>query len=160
MTATMRTAAAALAALWAGLSPAQAAGKFLCEIDDASMKFSAESAFSHGLGGVFVGFQGAIEIFVKDAPKDLAKLEVGKAHLAHHWFADGDLNLHIYREREGDAPHGYVELIVKTERDAKNDDESAYDGTYELSVYDVGEPSAPEGRTWTATGKASCSAGF
>ena len=121
------------------------------------MKFSAESAFSHGLGGQFLDFKGTLETLVKDTPKDLAKLEVGEVHLVHHWFADGDLNLHIYREREGDAPHGYVELIVKTEQDAKDDDESAYDGTYELSVYEVGEP---EGRTWTATGKASCSAGF
>lgn len=160
MSTTMRAAGAALAGVLASLSPAHATGNFLCEVDDASLKFSAESAFSHGLGGVFVGFNGAIEVLVKDAPKDLAKLEIEDAHLAHHWFADRDLNLHIYREREGDAPHGYVELIVKTEQDARDDDETAYGGTYELSVYDVGSPSAPEGRIWTATGKASCSAGF
>lgn len=150
--------AAGLVALHAGLSSAQASGNFLCEIDDPALKFSAESAFSHGLGEAFLGFKGKLEVRLEGAPKDWANLDIDSANLVHHWFADGDLNLHVYREREGDAPHGYVELILKTEQNARDDDDTAFDGTYELTVYEVGA-SDGEGKTLKANGKASCSVG-
>lgn len=147
-----------LLCLLAWISPANATGNFLCEIDDPSLKLSAESAFSHGLGEAFLDFKATLEVRLEDAPKDWASLEIDKAGLVHHWFADGDLNLHIYREREGDAPHGYVELIVNTQQNARGDDETAYNGTYELTVYEVGA-SDSEGKTLKAEGKASCSVG-
>jgi hypothetical protein len=154
----MRAAGAGVLGLLAWVSPACATGNFLCEADDPALKFSAESTFSHGLGEAFLGFKAALEVRLKDASKDWASLELDSASLVHHWFADGDLNLHIYREREGDAPHGYVELIVKTQQNAREDDETAFDGTYELTVYEVG-PSDGEGRTLKADGKVSCSVG-
>jgi hypothetical protein len=145
-----------LVVLLAGTLPAHATGNFLCEIDDPSLKFTAESAFSHGLGEAFLGFKANLEVRLEDAPKDWASLDIDSAGLVHHWFAGGDLNLHIYREREGNAPHGYVELIVTTEQNARDDDETAFDGTYELTVYEAAEP---ENKTWTAKGKVSCSVG-
>ena len=148
--------AVGLLGLMAWVSPAQATGNFLCEIDDPSLKFTAESAFSHGLGEAFLGFKASLEVRLKDAPKDWARLEIDSGSLVHHWFAGGDLNLHIYREREGSGPHGYVELIVRTEQNARDDDEAAFDGAYELTVYEVAKP---ESRTWTANGKVSCSVG-
>jgi hypothetical protein len=146
-----------VAGLLAGLAPAHATGNFLCEADDASLKFTAESTFSHGLGEVFMGFKAALSVRVKDTPKDFADLELDAAQLAHHWFAGRALNLHLYREREASAPHGYVELIVETQQ--SEDDETAFAGDYKLVVFDVGAPSDSEGKTWRAEGKVSCSVG-
>lgn len=147
----------ACACLLLGNHAAYASGNFLCEIDDPSLKLTAESTFSHGLGEAFLGFRAKLEVRLKDAAKDWSSFEIDGANLVHHWFADGDLNLHIYREREGDAPHGYVELIVKTQQNARDDDETAFDGTYELTVYEVATEG--KGKTLTAQGKASCSVG-
>jgi hypothetical protein len=146
-----------LAGLLSSVAPAFATGNFLCEADDESLKFSAESTFSHGLGEVFMGFKATASVHVADAPKDLADLQFDAAQLAHHWFAGRALNLHLYREREGEAPHGYVELIVETRQ--SEEDETAYAGAYNLIVYDVGRPPGAEGKTWRAEGKVSCSVG-
>jgi hypothetical protein len=154
---TARALALGIATLLASISPAWATGNFLCEADDASLKFSAESTFSHGLGEVFMGFKGTVAVLLEDAPKDWASFEIDAAHLTHHWFAGDELNLHIYREREGAAPHGYVELVVTTRQ--REDDETAYDGAYKLTVYDVGSASDAEGKTLRAEGKISCSVG-
>lgn len=147
---------AGLCSLLANLPAAWASGNFLCTADDASLRFSAESTVSHGLGGAFLGFSNTVESRIKDTPADLSKLDIDGANLVHHWFADGDLNLHVYRERAGDAPHGYVELIVTTQQNARDDDESAYEGSYELTEYDVGEHEG-QAKTLTANGKVSCS---
>lgn len=152
-----RAAGLGLAALFAAFTPAQASGNFLCEAEDPSLRFSAESTFSHGLGEVFTGFKGTLAVLLKDAPQDFANIEIGSKQLAHHWFRGPDLKLHIYKERTAGAPHGYVELIVETRQ--SEEDETAFDGTYKLTVYEVGPPSAAEGRTLKAEGNVSCSVG-
>jgi hypothetical protein len=153
----VRVASLVLAGLLSGVAPAYATGNFLCEADDASLRFSAESTFSHGLGEVFMGFKAEGSVRVAGAPKDLADLKFDAAQLAHHWFAGRALNLHLYREREGEAPHGYVEIIVETRQ--SEDDETAFAGNYGLVVYEVGTSTEGEGKTWRAEGKVSCSVG-
>ncbi|MGE0024001.1 MAG: hypothetical protein AB7S70_10270 [Hyphomicrobium sp.] len=154
----LRTAACfGVIGMLAGLAPAHATGNFLCEADDASLELAAESTFSHGLGEAFMGFGAKATIKVEGTPKDLTELAFASAHLVHHWFTSGALNLHLYREREGSAAHGYVELIIETRQSP--DDETAFAGTYEITVYDVGVSPGGEGRTWTAKGKVACSVG-
>ncbi|MDQ8698196.1 hypothetical protein [Hyphomicrobium sp. LHD-15] len=137
--------------------PAQATGAFLCGIKDDSLKFSAESAFSHGLGERFMDFAASGTVLLKDAPKDLAELKFDDGALVHHWFAGGDLKLHLYREREGDAAHGYIELILETKQSP--DDETVFQGTYKLQVYDTTNTKDGEGQKFEAEGKAACSVG-
>lgn len=143
--------------LMLGFQPAHATGNFLCEIDDPSLKFTAESTFSHGLGERFMNFGATGAVQLKDAAKDLADLKFDSEQLVHHWFAGDDLKLHIYREREGEAAHGYVELIVETK--LKPDDETVFEGTYKLEVYDTGKQKDGEALKLEAEGKASCSVG-
>lgn len=137
--------------------PAHATGAFLCGIKDDSLKFSAESAFSHGLGERFMDFAASGTVLLKDAPKDLAELKFDDGALVHHWLAGGDLKLHLYREREGDAPHGYIELILEAKQSP--DDETVFEGTYKLGVYDMTDAKDGEGRKLEAQGKAACSVG-
>lgn len=153
----VRTAGMTLAGLLVSLSPAHATGNFLCEVDDPSLKFSAESTFSHGLGEVFTDFRGHISVVLTEAPKDFTSIEIGAPQLAHHWFSGPDLKLHIYKERPADAAHGYVELIVETRQ--SQDDETEFSGTYKLTAFEAGTSSTAEGRTLKAEGKVSCSVG-
>ncbi len=90
-------------------------------------------------------------------PERPSALKFDKDALVHHWFADGDLKLHLYSERKGDTPHGYVELVVETKQSP--DDETAYDGTYELQIDDTTDVKDGEGRKLEAEGKAACSVG-
>lgn len=145
------------AALLAGQGQAHASGNFLCQADDEALKFNAESTFSHGLGATFVGFGAELVVRLKKAPADFAAVKFDAAQLVHHWFTDGALNLHLYRERAADAPHGYVELIIETIQDP--DDETAFSGTSKLIVYDVSTSEGAQGVTLDAEGKISCSVG-
>ena len=153
----LRVAIFVCAAVLASQGPAHASGNFLCQADDETLKFNAESTFSHGLGATFVGFGAELAIRLQKAPADFAALKFDAAQLVHHWFTDGALNLHLYRERAADAPHGYVELIIETIQDP--DDETAFSGTYELIVHDVPAAEGAEGITLNAEGKVSCSVG-
>jgi hypothetical protein len=137
--------------------PAHATGAFLCGIKDESLKFSAESAFSHGLGERFLDFAASGTVLLKDAPKDFAELKFDGEALVHHWLAGGDLKLHLYRERAADAPHGYIELILETKQ--SQSDETVFEGTYKLEVYDMTDAKDGEGRKIEAEGKAACSVG-
>lgn len=154
---TIRVAGAVLVSLLAALGPAHATGDFKCEAEDASVKFEAGSSFSHGLGEVFTNFQGTLKILLKGAPKDLADLAFDKDHLAHHWFRGDSLKLHLYRERQGSSPHGYVELVVETTQSP--DDETAFGGSYKLTIYHVRDEANSEGETLSAEGEVSCSVG-
>jgi hypothetical protein len=139
------------------VSNAAASGSFNCEVEDKSLKFSAESMFSHGLGEQFLGFKGTLGALMKDAPKDFASIELDGTHLVHHWFHEKALKLHVYRERPGEGLHGYVELILETKQNPK--DETDFAGTYELTVFDMPSEGSAEGRTLRAKGKISCSVG-
>lgn len=139
------------------LGAAHATGAFLCGINDGSLKLSAESTFSHGLGERFMGFAASGNVLMKDTPKDLAELKFDSDALVHHWLAGGDLKLHLYRERAADAPHGYVELILETKQSP--DDETVFEGTYRLVIYDMTDAKDGEGRMHEAQGTAACSVG-
>lgn len=153
-----RVACLGLALVLASAGSAGATGNFLCEADDQSLKLSAEASFSHGLGEQFSGFKAALEVLLQGAPKDFARLNLNGADLAHHWFNGPDLKLHIYRESEPSAAgQGYVELIIDTRQEAG--DETAFNGTYKLTVYHLASPSDAEGKTLSATGTVSCSVG-
>lgn len=157
MRSSARRSVMAIVCLFAAFAPAHATGAFLCGINDGSLKFSAESTFSHGLGERFMGFEASGNVLMKDAPKDLAEIKFADDHLVHHWLAGGDLKLHLYREREGEAAHGYVELIVEAKQSA--DDETVFQGTYKLEVYDMTDAKDGEGKKLEASGKAACSLG-
>lgn len=134
---------------------AHATGNFVCTVEDESLKFSAESTFSHGLGEQFMGFGATGTVLLADAPKDFVDLKFAEDNLVHHWFAGSDLRLHLYRERSG--PHGYVELILETTQ--SGDDETVFEGTYKLILYDMTDARDGEGKRLEAEGKASCSVG-
>lgn len=136
---------------------ARASGSFNCEVDDKSLKFSAEAMFSHGLGEQFTGFKGTMSLLMKDAPAHLAAIELRPDNLPHHWFRGDALKLHIYRESENTGKEGYVELFIETKQNPK--DETDFSGTYELIVFRFLGDQDADGNTLKAKGKVSCSVG-
>ncbi|MBX3574647.1 MAG: hypothetical protein KF694_20045 [Mesorhizobium sp.] len=106
---------------------------------------------TRGMGSPVFNFRGTVEIKSKDVAADLRKVEFDGAHLAQYWSEDDQLNLVIYREREGDKPHGYVQIIIRTKGD-----EEGLNGGYELTVFDGVDNATPEGKTYTAGGEVEC----
>jgi|GEM_PF-541852 len=145
----------ALAALLASTQTAFATGGFTCSIDDKAADFEAAATVSRGLGEQIVNFKAELEVRASGTPADLRKLDLSE-HLTQKWYHGRDLKLRLYREREGDKAHGYVELVVQAQR-KKGQDDSNYSGNYVLTVYDLPEGSGSEGKTITRRGRVSCS---
>jgi hypothetical protein len=137
--------------------PAFATGSLSCSFADRNVKLEAEAAFSHGVGEGFMNFGGTLEVLAKAAPEDLRKLDLTLEHLTQRWLYGKELKLRIYHERTGNAPHGYVELIVQTRQHGR--EETDYRGSYVLNVYHLPDGSSSEGKTLTLRGKAACSVG-
>lgn len=140
--------AVAIAAAVAG--PALASGGIGCETDDKNLTLSIETGVTRGMGGPVFNFKAEAEVKSKDVADDLRKTQFEQKHLPQYWLDGDDMRMVLYREREGDKPHGYVEITVLT----KSVEEGTYEGKYELSVFDV--PASGDQKEFKATGTISC----
>lgn len=136
----------------AGVVPAFASGGLSCEAEDGSAKIAVESGVTRGMGSPVFNFRGSAEVSDKTIAEDLRTTTFTDEHLAQYWLDSEDLRLVLYREREGDKPHGYVEITVLTKAEG---DEGSYAGTYALTVFD-GTGDDPEGKTVKFEGKIGC----
>jgi hypothetical protein len=147
----MRRGLLLLLGTFAFTSTAHASGGFGCDAEDKNVSFLFESGVTRGMGSPVFNFRGKAEIKSKEVAADLRTTEFDGAHLAQYWSEDGQLNLVIYREREGDKPHGYVQFVIRTKGD-----EEGHSGRYELTVFDGVDDATPEGKTYSASGKVEC----
>ncbi|HRP78462.1 MAG TPA: hypothetical protein PL183_05080 [Aquamicrobium sp.] len=113
---------------------AAASGGISCAADDGTVALSVEGGVTRGMGGALFSFAGTVELGSDGIEADLRRTEFGRAHVAQYWFDDGTLKLRLYREREGDAPHGYVEVALDT---ALDEGEGEFRGDYAVTVYDM-----------------------
>jgi hypothetical protein len=134
---------------------ASASGGISCSADDAAAKFELMAGVTRGMGGPVFSFQGDVEILDQTVAEDLRKLSFERSHLAQYWLDGEELRLLLYRERDGDKAHGFVELTIRTKVKGEAD-EGVYDGTYELQVFDTGDSSSAEGKTQSFPGTVSC----
>lgn len=132
--------------------PAVASGGLSCGAKDEAVKLTIESGVTRGMGSPVFDFRGEIEILDNAVAQDLRKMSFDKAHLAQYWLDGEELRLIVYREREADKPHGYVEVMVKT----KSGDEGDYIGQYAVTVYDMDGATGGEGKTFNYSGRATC----
>ena len=123
-----------ITALAAMVVPAAASGGLSCSLEDQSVRIAIESGVTRGMGGPVFNFRGTLEILDKAVAEDLRKTEFDGRHLPQYWLSERALQLHLYREREGDKPHGYVDLVIETQA---GDDEGLYGGSYRLTVFDT-----------------------
>jgi hypothetical protein len=170
----MRIVALALTTLLLGSGPALATISLFCDFQDGTLAFEAQASLGTGPGGHFATFDGKLETKAKGVPDDLRNIELGLEHLTQRWLHQGDLKLHLYRERTASGPDGFVDLVIEARRvrdksmdspgsskDSANDspDEIDYRGSYVLTIHYVLSPSATEGHTVTLRGNAVCKVG-
>lgn len=118
-----------------GCQPAFASGGLHCT-GDGGATFEVNGGVTRGMGGPLFSFEGVLEIADKNIAPDLSRTTFERDHVAQYWLDGQDLRLVLYREREGDKPHGYVELTITTKAHA-GDEEGSYDGGYALSIFDT-----------------------
>jgi len=138
--------------------PALASGGVHCSAEAGGVVIEAGGGVTRGMGGPLFSFEGTLDIADKSLAADLAKTQFAREHVAQYWLDGDDLRLLLYREREGDKAHGYVELTIETEARPGDDGEGFYDGTYELTVFDATDDNGGEGVTVTREGEIVCSA--
>jgi hypothetical protein len=138
--------------------PAFASGGVHCSADADGVAIDAGGGVTRGMGGPLFSFEGTVEIGDTAIAADLAKTAFARENVAQYWLDGEDLRLLLYREREGDKPHGYVELTIKTKARGGDDGEGFYDGTYDLTVFDATEDNGGEGVTVKREGEVVCSA--
>ena len=135
-------------------SHALATGGFSCEIDDKNLVFSAGSALGSGMGAPIINLTAQSTVKLKGTPSDLVKLDLSKS-LVHSWVESPDLRLYFYAEREGEKPHGYVEIVITAKYFG---DEGEAKGNYRLNVFYTEPPAdKTEGAYLKAKGKVLCS---
>jgi hypothetical protein len=142
----------AFAALVCAVDTAAASGGLSCEVEDKSVRMAIGSGVTRGMGSPLFNFDGKLEVLDKSVAGDLMKTEFRDDHVAQYWLDGEDMRLLLYREREGDKPHGYVELTILT----KAGEEGTYAGHYSLSVLDTTGDTSAEGKTVTGEGEVSC----
>ncbi|MBX3582020.1 MAG: hypothetical protein KF810_09005 [Rhizobiaceae bacterium] len=133
---------------------ASASGGINCEARDKAVSFEVSAGVSRGLGAAIFSFDGKVTIKDKKIASDLVNTKFERDHVAQYWLDGKELRLLLYREREGDKPHGYVELGIVTKAKPGDDDDGIYGGDYTLSVFDTSN--SDEGLTVTRKGKVSC----
>lgn len=138
--------------------PALASGGLHCTADGEGVSFDVGGGVTHGMGGPLFSFEGTLEIADKAIAADLARTGFAREHVAQYWLDGEDLRLLLYREREGDKAHGYVELTIETKARGGDDGEGFYDGRYALSVFDTTNENGGEGVSVEREGDVTCSA--
>ncbi len=136
------------------VSPASASGGLHCTADDKAVAFEVEGGVTHGMGGPLFSFRAEVDIRNPTVAGDLRKTSFAKDNVAQYWLDGEELKLLLYRERDGDKAHGYVQLLIETKAGG---DDGSYDGRYALSVFDT-EGEAAEGTTLDMAGDVVCSA--
>lgn len=112
---------------------AAAAGGLSCEVSDDDVTMTLQGGVTRGMGSGLFSFSGTIEVRSDDVAEDLRVTEFGREHVPQYWLDGDTMKLRLYREREGDATHGYVEAIVETSTGDDGDDH----GEYLVAVYDM-----------------------
>jgi len=138
--------------------PAFASGGMHCSADAHGLTIDVGGGVTRGMGGPLFSFEGTMEIADKRLAADLAKTEFAREHVAQYWLDGDDLKVLLYRERDADKPHGYVQLTIETEARPGDDGEGFYDGRYELTAFDITNENGGEGVTIERSGVIACSA--
>jgi hypothetical protein len=140
---------ATVVTLWCG--QAFASGGIACEADDDNVVIRVDAGLTRGMGSAMFSFDGRLTLKDMSIAQDLRAQKFGREHVAQYWLDGDGLKLRLYRERDGDAPHGYVDVAIQT---VSGDSEQ--DGTYTISVYDMRDARNGEAKTASLSGEIDC----
>jgi hypothetical protein len=141
------------AAFAVGINPAAASGGLSCSAGDGGVTVELEGNVTRGMGGPLFGFNGTVTIKDNAVAEDLRNTKFALDHVAQYWLDGKDLRLGLYRERDADKPHGYVQVDVLTQNPGEPD-EGMYEGTFTLTAWDTTGDGDP--KEFHAEGKIEC----
>jgi len=145
----------ACAALFLMSGNALASGGLSCDSEeDAPARILIEAGMTRGMGSPLFSFKGSVTIADTSVAEDLRKVEFEQQHVPQYWIDMTALKLRLYREREGDKPHGYVDIAIETQ--PRDSEEGTYGGAYTLEVFDMTGDTTGEGKTLKLQGPMSC----
>lgn len=134
---------------------ALASGGLSCDSEeDAPARIVIESSMTRGMGSPLFNFRARVTIADNSVAEDLRRLEFAQQHVPQYWLDMTSLKLRLYRERDGDKPHGYVDITVETQ--PRDGEENVYGGGYTLEVFDMTGDTTGEGKTVKLQGPMSC----
>jgi hypothetical protein len=107
------------------------------------------------MGGSLFSFAGKMTASGAGIGADLAQGEFAREHVVQYWLDGEELRLLLYRERGGDAPHGFVELTIRAVASGESD-EGVYAGRYSLTLFDMTGEGGSEGITVDHEGDVEC----
>ncbi|MDO9415610.1 hypothetical protein [Pararhizobium sp.] len=151
----MRNLIVMAAILSAAATPAFAAARLACSLDDAAMKLSIESGVASA-GERLFDFRGAFVLKDAAVPEVLRSNHLDRTNLMQSWLDRKDLRLRIRAEGGRGNGRAFAELVIRAA--AAGDPGAGYDGTYSLTV----TPPAPDGaatQPLTVGGKVHCTLG-
>jgi hypothetical protein len=122
-------------ALLASTGPASASGGLSCSAGETGITIQVDGGVSRGMGGQLFSFDGSVSIKDAAVAADLQNTSFAREHVAQYWLDGEELRLGIYRERDADKPHGYVELEVRAKVQGEPD-EGLYAGTFLVKTWD------------------------
>lgn len=140
----------------AGTDPVLAAGGISCNAGEKGIMLNLDGGVSRGMGGALFSLDA--ELTIKDASvaEDLRRTRFELDHVSQYWYDGDDLRLGLYRERDADKEHGYVQAWILTES-VGDPDEGLYVGTFGVHVWDVA--GGGEAKTYEAEGRIECFGG-
>lgn len=139
-----------------GTGPSLAAGGLSCTAGEKGITLNVEGGVSHGMGAALFSFSGELTVRDKSVAADLQKTRFALEHVAQYWYDGDDLRLTLYRERDADQEHGYVQAWILA-RSTGEPDEGLYAGTFGVQVWDGAGDGEP--RSFSAEGKIECFGG-
>ena len=152
----MRLTIASLALLFSTLA-ASASGGISCTSEGGPVVLELEGGVTRGMGGPLFSFAGMLTIADTSVAEDLRKTRFELKNVPQYWLDGKALNLLLYKEREGDKPHGYVEVEVRTESAGPGtDDEGTFAGTFSVKTFDVVSDAAAEPKEFSASAAITC----
>lgn len=136
---------------------ASASGGISCTGEGGPVKLELEGGVTRGMGGPLFSFSGNVTIDDKSVAEDLRTISFELKNVPQYWLDGKTLNLLLYKERDGDKPHGYVEVEMRTESGGPGeDDEGVYEGTFTVKTFDVVSDDTAEPKEFSASAPVSC----
>ena len=115
---------------------ALASGGIWCETEAKPAKVELHSGVTRGMGGALFNFEGKVTVADQTIPEDLRNIEFKQQHVSQYWFDGKALKLVLYRERDPEKSFAYVEVGIDTQALEGEDEEGAYAGGYNVTVFD------------------------
>lgn len=134
-------------------SSAAASGGLSCHAEDGHVEIAINSGITRGMGSALFAFGADVEVKDQRVRPELRQMHFERDHVPQYWLEGGALMLRLYRETEGNEPHAFVQMLVRTQLD---DNHEELRGDYAIQVYDTETVSHDQAHVVELAGAITC----